>query len=102
MSSASVLAAHPLRDLLSVDGPYPIYADRQRALFSSWYEFFPRSEGAYVDEKTGTVVSGNLVTASKRLEAVAAMGFDVIYLPPIHPIGEVNRKGANNTLTPDP
>jgi starch synthase (maltosyl-transferring) len=98
----AVLAAHPLRDLLSAEGPFPLYVDREKALFSSWYEFFPRSEGAYLDEKTGKVVSGNLTSAAKRLEAVAAMGFDVIYLPPIHPIGEINRKGANNTLTPTP
>ena len=99
---ADVFAAHPLRDLLTSEGPYPFFADRSRALFSSWYEFFPRSEGAYVDEKSGKVVSGNFRTAAKRLKAVAAMGFDVIYLPPIHPIGEVNRKGSNNTLTPTP
>ncbi len=98
----TVLAAHPLRDLLSSEGPFPVYVDRPKALFSSWYEFFPRSEGAFVDEKTGTLVSGTFTTAAKRLEGVAAMGFDVIYLPPIHPIGEVNRKGANNTLTPTP
>ena len=85
-----------------IEGPYHFFVDRERALFSSWYEFFPRSEGAYVDEKTGKVVSGTLRTAAERLPAVAAMGFDVIYLPPIHPIGEVNRKGANNTLTPTP
>jgi starch synthase (maltosyl-transferring) len=95
-----VFAAHPLRDLLTTEGPYPFFVDRKKALNSSWYEFFPRSEGAYVDEKTGKVVSGTLRTAAERLPAVAAMGFDVIYLPPIHPIGEVNRKGANNTLTP--
>jgi starch synthase (maltosyl-transferring) len=101
-SIAQVFAAHPLRDLLTVEGPFPFFADRQRALFSSWYEFFPRSEGARVDEKTGKLVSGTLRTAAERLPAVAAMGFDIIYLPPIHPIGEVNRKGANNTLTPTP
>ncbi len=99
---AQVFATHPLRDLLSIEGPYHFFVDRERALFSSWYEFFPRSEGAYVDEKTGKVVSGTFRTAAERLPAVAAMGFDVIYLPPIHPIGEVNRKGANNTLTPTP
>ena len=97
----AVLEEHPIRDLLTVEGPYPAYADRERALFGSWYEFFPRSEGATVDAK-GKVVSGNLRTAAKRLDAVAAMGFDVIYLPPVHPIGEVNRKGPNNTLTPGP
>ncbi len=98
---AEVFDAHPLRDLLTHEGPYPLYVDRQRALFSSWYEFFPRSEGA-VEDADGTVHSGTFRTAMKRLDAVAAMGFDVIYLPPIHPIGEVNRKGRNNTLNPSP
>ncbi len=99
---AQVFAAHPLRDLLTVEGPYAFFVDRERALFSSWYEFFPRSEGAYLDPVTGKTVSGTLRTAAERLPAVAAMGFDVIYLPPIHPIGEINRKGANNTMTPSP
>ena len=94
--------ARPLRELVTVEGPFPAYADRQRALYGSWYEFFPRSEGATVDPETGVVTSGTCGTAAERLDAVAAMGFDVIYLPPIHPIGEVNRKGPNNTLTPGP
>ncbi|WP_205470944.1 alpha-1,4-glucan--maltose-1-phosphate maltosyltransferase [Nocardioides sp. SYSU D00038] len=97
----AVLAAHPVRELVTAEGPYRIYADRPRALFGSWYEFFPRSEGATRDAD-GTVRAGTLRTAAERLDAVAAMGFDVIYLPPIHPIGEVNRKGPNNTLTPGP
>jgi starch synthase (maltosyl-transferring) len=97
-----VLAGHPLRELVTTDGPYPFFADRTRALFGSWYEMFPRSEGAYVDEKTGRVVSGTFATAAKRLDAVAAMGFDVVYLPPVHPIGRVNRKGPNNTLNAGP
>ena len=97
-----VLHANPLRDLLSTEGPFKVYADRARALYGSWYEFFPRSEGAEVDPETGTVTSGTLRTAARRLDAVAEMGFDVVYLPPIHPIGEVNRKGPNNTLTPGP
>ena len=97
---AEVFAAHPLRELLTVEGPYPFFADRERALYSSWYEFFPRSEGAHVDEATGRLVSGTFRTATKRLRSIADMGFHVLYLPPIHPIGEVNRKGANNTLTP--
>ena len=96
------LAEHPIRDLVTSEGPYPFFADRERALYGSWYEFFPRSEGAYVDPATGTVVSGTLRTAAKRLDAVAEMGFDIIYLPPIHPIGRVNRKGRNNTLDPGP
>ena len=97
-----VLRDHPLRELVTVEGPFPAYADRSRALFGSWYEFFPRSEGATRDERTGAVTSGTFRTAAERLDAVAAMGFDVVYLPPIHPIGEVNRKGPNNTLTPGP
>ncbi len=99
---SALLLARPLREHLTVEGPYPAYADRRRALTGSWYEFFPRSEGARLDEETGKVVSGSFRTAAKRLDAVAAMGFDVVYLPPIHPIGEVNRKGPNNTLTPGP
>jgi starch synthase (maltosyl-transferring) len=87
---AEIFAAHPLRDLLSESERYPFFADRSRALFGSWYEFFPRSEG------------GTFKAAQERLPAVAAMGFDIVYLPPIHPIGEVNRKGPNNTLTPGP
>jgi starch synthase (maltosyl-transferring) len=98
----AVLEAHPIRRLLTVEGPYPLYADRPRALFGSWYEFFPRSEGATYDATTGVAVSGTFTTAAKRLDAVAEMGFDVIYLPPIHPIGRVNRKGPNNTLDPGP
>lgn len=96
-----VLHRHPIRELTTVEGPYPAYADRRLALFGSWYEFFPRSEGATQD-KDGKVTSGTFRTAAKRLDAVAEMGFDVIYLPPIHPIGEVNRKGRNNTLDPGP
>jgi len=92
---------HPLRDLVSDDGPYALRVDRTRALFSSWYELFPRSEGARVDDD-GRVVSGTLRTAAERLPAIAAMGFDVVYLPPIHPIGEINRKGRNNSLDPAP
>ncbi|MFC5730694.1 MULTISPECIES: alpha-1,4-glucan--maltose-1-phosphate maltosyltransferase [Nocardioides] len=97
----AVLIAHPLRDLLTVEGPFPVFVDRPRALFSSWYELFPRSEGAHLDPKTGELVSGNFRTAAERLPAVARMGFDVVYLPPIHPIGEVNRKGPNNAVLPD-
>ena len=97
---ARVFADNPLRDLVSTHGPHRLQVDRNLALFSSWYEFFPRSEGA-VQKKNGSVVSGTFKTAAKRLPAVAAMGFDVLYLPPIHPIGEINRKGRNNTLTPD-
>ncbi len=80
---------------------YPIRADRERALVGAWYEFFPRSEGA-VKNADGTITSGSFVSAAKRLPAVAAMGFDVLYLPPIHPIGVAHRKGPNNSLTAGP
>jgi starch synthase (maltosyl-transferring) len=99
---AAVMREFPLRDLVSSDGPYPIYVDRTLALYGSWYEFFPRSEGASYDESAKQWSSGTFKTAAERLDAVAAMGFDIVYLPPIHPIGEVNRKGPNNTLTPGP
>jgi starch synthase (maltosyl-transferring) len=98
----AVMQKFPLRDLVSTEGPYPVYVDRTRALYGSWYEFFPRSEGATFDESARQWTSGTFKTAAERLDAVAAMGFDVVYLPPIHPIGEVNRKGPNNTLTPSP
>jgi starch synthase (maltosyl-transferring) len=77
---------------------YPIRADRSKSLVGSWYEFFPRSEGA-IKKSDGTIVSGTFATAAKRLAAVAEMGFDVLYLPPIHPIGLSHRKGPNNSLT---
>jgi starch synthase (maltosyl-transferring) len=96
------LSELPVRDLVTSSERFPLLVERQRALYGSWYEFFPRSEGAVVDPTTGAVTSGTLRTAAERLPAVAAMGFDVIYLPPIHPIGETNRKGPNNTLTPGP
>jgi starch synthase (maltosyl-transferring) len=92
-------AANPLRRLVSRSELIPVRADRDRALVGAWYEFFPRSEGAIVDAH-GRITSGNFATAAKRIPAVAAMGFDVLYLPPIHPIGNAHRKGRNNTLTP--
>ncbi len=92
------LAATPLRELVTAGQTYRLTVDRRAALFSSWYELFPRSEGASLDPPR----SGTFRTAAERLPAVRDMGFDVVYLPPIHPIGEVNRKGPNNTLTPGP
>ena len=95
------LAANPLRELVSTYGPFPIKVERPRALYGNWYEFFPRSEGAVL-KADGTYSSGTFKTATKRLPAVAEMGFDVLYLPPIHPVGTAFRKGPNNTLTPGP
>ena len=91
--------ANPLRRLVSSTERFPIRADHARALIGSWYEFFPRSEGAKL-EKDGSITSGTFKTAEKRLPAVAAMGFDILYLPPVHPIGTKFRKGKNNSLTP--
>ena len=92
------LAQRPLRELVTASDDYPWLVERERALYGAWYEFFVRSEGATLDETTGRWTSGTFATAVKRLPAVAAMGFDVIYLTPIHPIGQVNRKGRNNAL----
>jgi starch synthase (maltosyl-transferring) len=80
----------------TVSRPYPLWVDRELGAFSAWYEMFPRSEGAHDG------VSGTFVTAAERLPAIAQMGFDIVYLPPIHPIGTTFRKGPNNTLDPSP
>jgi starch synthase (maltosyl-transferring) len=90
------------REQVSPTPDYPVFCDRRAALFGSWYEFFPRSQGARFDEENQTWVSGTFDSSHERLEAAAAMGFDVIYVPPIHPIGTSFRKGPNNTLEPGP
>ncbi|MGW1077886.1 alpha-1,4-glucan--maltose-1-phosphate maltosyltransferase [Streptomyces sp. NPDC002537] len=97
----AALAAHPLRELVTSSRPVPVLVERERALFGSWYELFPRSEGARVHEGRPPV-SGTFRTAAQRLPAVAAMGFDVVYLPPVHPIGTAYRKGPNNSLAAGP
>ena len=93
---------HPVRHLVTTTRSYVIWVDRRRALYSAWYEFFPRSEGAEVGPEATPIRHGTFATAARRIPAVAAMGFDVLYLPPIHPIGKVNRKGRNNTLVARP
>ena len=88
----------PDRALATRYGPaLEIICDRRAASFAAWYEMFPRSQG------TQPGVHGTFADAAKRLPAIRAMGFDVVYLPPIHPIGHAFRKGKNNTLdvTPD-
>jgi starch synthase (maltosyl-transferring) len=95
----AALAAWPLRELLTPTQQWPLVVHRQRALYGAWYEFFPRSEGAEVDPAYRRMPkSGTLRTAARRLDAIAGMGFDVVYLPPIHPIGTTERKGQNNSL----
>lgn len=100
-SIAAFFQARPLASLMSVGPRMELLVERERAGVGAWYEFFPRSEGAR-RLKDGTIKSGTFRTAMRRLPAVAAMGFDVLYLPPIHPIGRLNRKGRNNTLDPLP
>lgn len=98
---AALFAARPMMGLVSVGRDAELLVERERAGVGAWYEFFPRSEGATRGED-GSVVSGTFRTAVDRLPGVAGMGFDVLYLPPIHPIGETNRKGPNNTLVTQP
>jgi starch synthase (maltosyl-transferring) len=98
----AVLARQPVRDFVTASATYTLRVQRELALFGSWYEFFPRSVGAHYDEATGRWTSGTLRTAAEALPRIAEMGFDVAYLTPVHPIGETNRKGRNNTLVPEP
>ncbi|MEU6095970.1 maltotransferase domain-containing protein, partial [Streptomyces sp. NPDC047079] len=88
-----VLARFPLRELVTSSGVLPLLVERERALFGSWYEFFPRSEG------TAECAHGTFRSAARRLPVIAGMGFDVVYLPPVHPIGTTFRKGRNNSLS---
>lgn len=96
----AAIKKHGPRLLLSPTKEFPIRVERRLAAFSAWYEFFPRSQGAHFDESTQTWFSGNFDSSYERLEAAAAMGFDIVYLPPIHPIGSAFRKGRNNSLNP--
>jgi starch synthase (maltosyl-transferring) len=99
----AILARYPLRDLVTRSARFPVIVHRQRALYGSWYEFFPRSEGVQTDPMgRREPASGTLRSAAGRLEAIAGMGFDVVYLPPVHPIGTTARKGANNVLHAGP
>jgi len=97
-----LLDEHPVRELLTRSPRYTVWVDRKKALFSAWYELFPRSEGAEIDTDGTPRRHGTFKDAARRLPQIAQLGFDVVYLPPIHPIGKVNRKGRNNTLMPGP
>ncbi|MEO7348934.1 MAG: alpha-1,4-glucan--maltose-1-phosphate maltosyltransferase [Terrimesophilobacter sp.] len=98
---AHELELNPLRSTVITSETFSLRVERTRAGVGSWYEFFPRSEGAQ-QHKNGSWTSGTFATAAKRLPAIAAMGFDVVYLPPIHPIGTSFRKGPNNSLVAGP
>lgn len=95
------LTRTPLRDYVSPSADLPLRVERPRALAGAWYEMFPRSEGAR-QLRDGSWRSGTFATAARRLPAIAAMGFDVVYLTPVHPIGGTHRKGRNNSLTAVP
>jgi starch synthase (maltosyl-transferring) len=86
---ASAIAARPDRRLSTMSPDVPVLVERERARFSAWYELFPRSFGTLAD-------------VTRALPYVAEMGFDVLYLPPVHPIGRQHRKGPNNSLTAAP
>jgi starch synthase (maltosyl-transferring) len=86
---AAALAGVALPADVTAAAPLPLWVDRERAVFSAWYELFPRSEGGFAG-------------ACKRVADIAEMGFDVLYLPPIHPIGQSYRKGKDNTLVAGP
>lgn len=73
-----------------------VVVDRVKAQYAAWYEMFPRSQGTIEGQ------SATFKDCERRLEEIARMGFDVVYLPPIHPIGKTNRKGPNNSLVPSP
>jgi len=92
----AIFKRYPKRFLENKSLDLKIYVDRKKALFSTWYEFFPRSASAE-EGKHGTFKD-----CERLLPRVAAMGFDTLYFPPIHPIGEVNRKGKNNATNAEP
>ena len=95
-----LLTQYPLRQLVTRGATYGVWVDRPLARCSAWYELFPRSTGGRDAE--GHPVHGTFATAAAALPRVAAMGFNVVYLPPVHPIGKVHRKGCNNTVTAEP
>ncbi len=97
-----VVTEDPIRELVTTSEPVGVWVDRRLAEFGSWYEFFPRSCGAQVDGEGRPLRHGTFADAVGQLDRASAMGFDVVYLPPIHPIGEVNRKGRNNSVVAEP
>ena len=99
---AALHETHPLRDGISPSQPQRFKVERPKSNFAAWYQFFPRSEGATIDPNTGKIIQGTLKTSMAGLERAAAEGFDIVYLPPVFPIGVTNRKGRNNTLVAGP
>ena len=99
---AALHETHPLRDGISPSQPQRFKVERPKSSFAAWYQFFPRSEGATIDPNTGKIIQGTLKTSMAGLERATAEGFDIVYLPPVFPIGVTNRKGRNNTLVAGP
>lgn len=99
---AALHETHPLRDGISPSQPQRFKVERPKSSFAAWYQFFPRSEAATIDPNTGKIIQGTLKTSMAGLERAAAEGFDIVYLPPVFPIGVTNRKGRNNTLVAGP
>ena len=88
---AQIFTKYPSKFLANETQEFQVYVDRKKARFSTWYEFFPRS----ASETEGQ--HGTFKDCHRLLPRVKEMGFDTLYFPPVHPIGEVNRKGKNNT-----
>ena len=88
-----IFVEYPQKMLVNYSNDLRVYVDRERARFSTWYEFFPRSS-SQIKGKHGTFKD-----CEHLLPRVADMGFDILYFPPIHPIGEINKKGKNNSTT---
>ena len=86
-----IFVKYPEKKLANTSKDYLVYVDRLKARFSTWYEFFPRSSSEKENQH------GTFKDCERLLPKVAKMGFDTLYFPPVHPIGEVNRKGKNNT-----
>ena len=92
----AIFKQYPAKFLANQTAELKVYVDRKKALFSTWYEFFPRSASSE-EGKHGTFKD-----CEKLLPRVVKMGFDTLYFPPVHPIGEVNRKGKNNATDAAP
>jgi len=104
----AAVARHQQREpLAELAAPLPIRVERLRAQFGAWYEFFPRStvttaSGGASGGDGAPAQPGTLASAVSRLDHIADMGFDIVYLPPIHPIGLTRRKGRDNTVEASP
>ncbi|MGV9252839.1 maltotransferase domain-containing protein [Streptomyces sp. NPDC003697] len=95
-----ITAHNPLRELLTRGPVRTVRVERPLALAGAWYELFPRSTGGH--HLDGTPRHGTFASTTAHLPRIAGMGFDVVYLPPVHPVGTTHRKGPNNALTAGP